>query len=337
MRLLLALLIVAATAPAAGAATRLNLSGGPAHAIAAGPQGAYVVVDSGDPARPFELVRSTGRSRAVIGRFGAREARFPDVAVGGGDVGVVYGRPVSGGVEITFRAVRDGGLGAARPLMHATGPGELALRAGRPLIAYPDLAGDIALGDAPAPPERSPYAMTEDAPHTRHLPLDLAIGPRGPLVLDVAQRPGRTELRVLGDGAPARPVLVLGRLRDLEASLAVDGRRVYVAYTAAGRAVLATASGGSRWRRRRMPGRGVEGAPAVVRRGSSTLVAYSRRVRGGRDIYVARSGGGTRRLTRGGGDDQAPLAAAFGGRAYVAWTSVPRGSSRGVPLLASLP
>jgi hypothetical protein len=80
----------------------------------------------------------------------------------------------------------------------------------------------------------------------------------------------------------------------MRATLAVDGGRAYVAFALDGRARLAIAvlDPGAAWWNRRLPGRGgASGAPAVLRSGGSTFVAYTQRQRHGRgDVFLATEG-----------------------------------------------
>ena len=73
-------------------------------------------------------------------------------------------------------------------------------------------------------------------------------------MLDLDQRRTITQLRLLGPDAPNAPALSLPRLADVQASLAVDGGRAYVAYVLDERVYLATAEldPGARWRTRRL-------------------------------------------------------------------------------------
>ena len=151
----------------------------------------------------------------------------------------------------------------------------------------------------------------------------------------------RSELRLLGPQAPGAPAVAIGALRDMRATLAIDGGRAYVAFALNGRAHLAIAAldPAARGWSRRLPGRGgASGAPAIVRAGGSTFVAYTQRQRHGRgDVFLATDGPGrlsVRRLTRTRADEREPLAAAgAGGEVYAGWS---RGSALRGPASAVL-
>jgi hypothetical protein len=190
-------------------------------------------------------------------------------------------------------------------------------------IAYPDDDGDVVLGATP---------LTQTGPLLRHAPLDAAAGP---LILDLAQSRTRTELRVLGAQAPAAPVVSTRGLKAIEATIARDDDRIYVAYRSGDRLTLASApaTAGGRWSRRRLRTRGrLNGAPAIARTGLRTVVATSQRVGGTYAIFLTTAGpAGTflDRLTSPRGADLAPLAATGpDGRVYVAWTHRARGGAR---------
>jgi hypothetical protein len=156
------------------------------------------------------------------------------------------------------------------------------------------------------------------------------------LVLDRVQSRARSELRVLGPDAPGEPVASAPGGRPLEASIARDDDRVYVAYSdGARRLVLASAvpHAGARWSHRRLRVRGpINGAPAVARVGLRTLVATSQRVGRGYRVFlttVGPAGAFLDPLSRSSGSDLAPLAASGpDDRVYVAWTHRPRGRAR---------
>jgi hypothetical protein len=320
-------LALPALPPAAGAAARLGGDPGGLLAVTAGRGQAYAVVGSGDPAVPFLLVRSTGRGMSRIGRFGIRDAQFPDVVAGTGALLVAYGRTISNGLRYESMLAEGGGFGAGATLGDATGPARLALDGPARLAAFPDLRGDAVLGgrDAFGAPLLS--QLTDSAPQSRHAPLELIVAGGRPLVLDLVQTGERSELRVLGPDAPADPVLSVGGVHGLDATLARGPDRIYVAYRSAGRAVVASAPPrpGATWSRRRLPARGsVRGAPAVARTGSRTIVATSERVGRQREIYVrtiGSTGVRARRLTRSRGIDLAPqVTVGLDGAVFVGWT-----------------
>jgi hypothetical protein len=317
----LALALVAATparaaVPLGGAPDgllALTVSGGVAHAV----------VGSGDRTQPFALVRSGGRGRSAPQRFGSPGAGFPDVAAGRDDgVVVSWGQRISTGqVYAVAHAAAGGALSAPQTLTSGTGPARLALEPdGAPLLAYPDLFGDATLADGGAETK-----LTDTAPERRHLPLDVAVDAAGrTFVLDLVQTGASSALVLLGPVAPAAPAVWVPAVRDLPATLAIDGGRAYVAYGVTGRVHLAVAplDPAGTWSSRRLPGRGGgAGAPAVVRSGGRTLVAYTQRQRHGRgDVFLA-DGAGVRRLTRTTADERFPLAAASPtGDVFVGWS-----------------
>jgi hypothetical protein len=313
---LLFAVLLAAGPPPARADVRL---GGPLVALAAGPGAAYAVVAGGERNAPFRLVRSGGRRVARLGAFGSRGAEFADVAAGPDGPVAAFARPTSDGFEYEST---DG-----IPLGEGTGPMVLALDGDTRVAAYPDEAGDIVLGTT---------RLTDTGPALRHAPLDVA----GGLVLDLVQSRTRSELRVLGAGAPAGPVASARGLGALSATVARDDTHVYVAYRAGNRLTLARAPARptGRWSRRRLRVRGeLNGAPSIARAGRRTIVATSQRVRGRRSIHLTTAGpAGTflDRLTRPRGSDLAPLVATGpDGRVYVAWTRRADGRSRRFALL----
>jgi hypothetical protein len=320
--------LVGVAAPA-HAAVSLGGTPGGLEALAVSGGAAYAIVDSADASAPFALVRSDGASAGAPRRFGERDAEFPDLASGPGESLVAsWGQSLSNGdryVVAGAPTVPGAAFGAAQPLANGTGPGRLALdAAGTPVLALPDGDGNTTLVRAGVA-ER----LTATAPEERHLPLDVAVGADGgAFVLELVQTRTRSELRLLGPGAPAAPVVSIGALRDMRATLAVDGGRAYVAFALDGRARLAIAAldPGAAWWNRRLPGRGgASGAPAVLRSGGSTLVAYTQRQRHGRgDVFLATEGPDpvrVRRLTRTHADEREPYAAAgAGGQLYVGWS-----------------
>jgi hypothetical protein len=335
----------------AHAAVSLGGEAGELEALAVAGGAAYAIVNSGDANTPFALVRSDGATAAAPQRFAERGAEFPDLANGPGDSLVVsWGQPRSNGdryVVAGAPTAPGAPFGAAQPLANGTGPGRLALdAAGMPLLAFPDDDGNTALLNAGVE-ER----MTATAPEERHLPLDVAVDAEGrAFVLELVQTRRRSELRLLGPQAPGAPVVTVGALRDMRATLAVDAGRAYVAFALDGRARLAIAglNAGAAWWNRRLPGRGgATGAPAVLRSGGSTFVAYTQRQLHGRgDVFLATEGPNAlpvpageagrvrvRRLTRTQADERAPFAAAgAGGQLYVGWSrgNALRGPAKGV-------
>ena len=231
----------------------------------------------------------------------------------------VFARPTSEGFSYESAGGATLGLG--------TGPPVVGLDGATTFTAFPDEDGDAAIargGDI--------TTLTRTGPALRHTPLD-AVG--GPLVLDLVQSASRSELRVVGPGAPSAPLTSAGGLQAIPATLARDGARLYVAYVSKHRLTLATAPARptGTWSRRRLSVRGaLNGAPAVMRVGSRTLIATSRRAGGRSSIYLTTAGPArtsTVRLTRAAGSDVAPLAAAGpDGRAYVGWSHRARGSAR---------
>lgn len=331
-------LLAAAPQTAAAAATLGNAPGG-LLALTAGRGQAYAVLGSGDPAVPFRLVRSTGRGGSSIGRFGVRGARFPDVAAVAGSLVVAYGRVTSDGLLYESSLAQAGGFEAHATLGQSTGPARLALDGLARLVAFPDLLGDAVLGGRDSTDAPVLELLSNSAPARRHLPLDLVVDDGRALVLDLVQSATRSELRVVGPGAPAQAVLSVPGVQALAATLAYDGERIYVAYSANG-PVLASArpTPGATWSRRRLAAHGrLAGAPAVARVGLRTIVATSERVEGQRDIYETKIGpAGThvRRLTRSRGDDVAPqVTVGLDDAVYLGWTRRHRSRSRATALL----
>jgi hypothetical protein len=324
----------------AAAAASLGGSPGGLLALAAGRGQAYAVLGSGDPAVPFRLVRSTGRGVSSIGRFGVRGARFPDVATTDGSLVVAYGRITSDGLLYESLLVQAGGFKVHATLGQGTGPARLALAGLARLAAFPDLLGDAVLAARDAAGAQVLALLSNSAPVRRHLPLDLVVRDERALVLDLVQSATRSELRVVGPGAPAQAVLSVPGVQAPAATLAYDGERIYVAYSAGGRAVLASArpTPGATWSRRRIAARGrLAGAPAVARVGLRTIVATSERVAGRREIYVTTIGPvGTyvRRLTRSRADDLAPqVTVGLDDAVYIGWTRRDRSGSGVTALL----
>lgn len=323
-----ALLAVPATAP--GAARLPGASGGLV-ALAAGPGSAYAVVSTRARAKPFRLVRSDGRRAASLGAFGVPGADYADVAAGAAGPLVVFARPTTDGY-----AYESTGFGASALLGEGTGAPVLALDGTTRIAAFPDDDGDAALSR-----DGSTTTLTSTGPALRNTPLDAVVAGGSALVLNRVQSRGRSQLRVLGPGAPAAPVVSLPGLRSLEASITRDDEGVYVAYRdGARRLVLASAAPGpgARWSRRRLRVRGtLNGAPAVARVGLRTIVATSQRVGRRYRILlttVGPAGAFLDPLTRAGGSDLAPLAATGpDGRLYVGWTHRSGGRARRTAVL----
>jgi hypothetical protein len=323
-----------AAAPA-HAAVRLGPEPGLLHALAAGPGSAYAVVGSGDRREPFRLVRSAGRGASVLGTFGGRGAAFADVAADSAGAVVTWGRPTSDGFAYETSLVAGGVFTEPATLGEGTGPAVLGLERGARVAVFPDDEGNAAIAVKRAGAAPAVSALTSTGPQRRHAPLDAVVARDGAVILDRVQARGRTELRVLGPGAPADPVTSVPRVQDVDATLARDRERVYVAYRSGDRAVLASAPprADATWRRRTLPGRHVRGVPAVARVGLRTLVATSRRG----DIVlttIGPAGAFTERLTRSRARDLAPLAAtAADDRAYVGWTRRVPGRRRAFALI----
>lgn len=333
--------VLLATAPQTAKATAsLGPAPGGLLALTAGRGQAYAVIGSGDPAVPFRLVRSTGRGASSIGRFGVRSARFPDVAAAGGSLVVAYGRVTSDGLLYESSLLEAQGFGAQSTLGQSTGPARLALDGAARLAAFPNLLGDAVIGGRDAAGAPVLELLSNSAPARRHAPLDIAVDDGRVLVLDLVQSSTRSELRVVGPGAPAQALLSVPGVQALAATLAYDGERIYVAYSARGRAVLASArpTPGATWSRRRLVAHGMlAGAPAVARVGLRTIVATSERVDGQREIYVTQigpAGAFESRLTRSRGDDIAPQATVgLDDAVYVGWTRRYRSRSGAAALL----
>jgi hypothetical protein len=276
----LVLVVVLALPASARAATPITVGNGPLLALAARGATAYAVVERDSLQDPFALVRSTGKGAGTPVPFGGPGAEHVDLANGPEGVEVAWSRPISSAFELFFAAAADV-RSPQRPGL-ATGPPQLA----GDTLAYPDRTGNATLGGAP---------LTSDAPEHRHLPLDA----QGELVLDLDQQRTRTRLRLLGPGAPERPLLDVARLADVEASLSADGRAA--AFATGGRTYLATRTS-TGWRVRRLA-TGTSGRPAIA----GTRVAYARNGA----IYLDRT-----RLGAGG----SPQLAQDGARLYAGWT-----------------
>jgi hypothetical protein len=288
----LAALWLAAPARAAGPVV---LGSGPRGLLALAAQDgtAFAVIGASDAARPFALVRSSGRGAGAPVAFGEAGAENADVDAGPDGPVVTWSREISSAFELSL--VRADDLARPQEVAEGTGPPHVDAQAAAPRLAYPDLTGDVMFGAA---------RLTDDAPEHRNLPLDARQG----LVLDLDQQRDATQLRVLGDQAPTQPVVSLASLEGLDASLAADEAHVYVAFVRAGRAFLATAERRptARWSTRRLAD-GASGRPAVARAGGKTHVAYARH--GEIHLDDETLGAGSR-----------PLLAADGGDVLVGWT-----------------
>ena len=322
--------LLAVPASAAGAASLPGASGGLV-ALAAGPGSAYAVVSTRAREKPFRLVRSDGSRAASLGAFGVPGADYADVAAGAAGPLTVVARPTTSGY-----AYESAGFGASEVLGAGTGAPVLALDGTTRIAAYPDNDGDAVVSR-----DGATTTLTRTGPALRTTPLDAVVTDGRPLVLARVQSRTRSQLRVLGPGAPAAPVASVAGLRPLEASIARDDEGVYVAYRdGARRLVLATAGPRptARWSHRRLRVRGtLNGAPAVARIGLRTIVATSQRVDRRYRIFlttVGPAGAFLDPLTRTGGSDLAPLAATGpDGRVYVAWTHRPGGRARRAAVL----
>ena len=180
-------------------------------------------------------------------------------------------------------------------LGEGTGKPVLALDGTSRIAAFPDDDGDAAISR-----DGATTVLTSTGPALRTTPLDMVVTAGSPLVLARVQSRARSQLRVLGPGAPAAPVVSVSGRRSLEASIARDAEGVYVAYRdGARRLVLASAApaAGARWSHRRLRVRGtLNGAPAVARSGRRTLVATSERA--GRRYRIFLTIGRARRRLR---------------------------------------
>ena len=179
--------------------------------------------------------------------------------------------------------------------------------------------------------------LTGTAPALRHAPLDVV---DGPAVLDLVQSGSRSELRVVGPGAPSEP-LTLGSRRARDPGHDRARRHgISTSPTAYGARRLDArdrfrARRRARWSRRRLrvQGRASTAPPPSRALGLRTLVATSQRVRRRHRIFLTTAGpaGHVHRTgsRKPGGSDLAPLAATGpDGRVYVAWTHRPGGRAR---------
>jgi hypothetical protein len=332
------LIALAAAAPASAADVRLSPRSASVRALAATPDAGVAVVDSGTRSSPFRVVRSGGSSASLLGTFGDARSDEPAIAAGAAGLLLGWSEPVSGGIAVIGEPIPG-----RRPQQLAVGTGTPALGLtgdGSAVAAYPDASGDTVLETFPGVTRAArPYAMpgraqlSRDAPERRHRPLGVAVTEARTLVLDLIQTRTRTELRVLGPGAPAAVATAAGGLHQIPATIAAAGETTAVAYASRGRVKLATATGTGGWSTRTLPG-AITGAPAVAMDGGAPVVVWARPGKGGRELY-AWSGGRARRLTRSRGDDYAPFAAAApGGPVFVAWTR--RDGRRRTPLLRRL-
>jgi len=314
-----------AFADPARAATPVDLGPGRVNALAAGEGRPYAVLDGNSALGPFTLLRGTAR----VATFADRSAEFPDVEVLDGVPTVTWGVPISGG-EALFAAPGEDPR-ASVELGFGTGPARLAAGQGGVFATFPDREGDVVV--APTRPQRArgaydlpaPRALTANAPESRHRPLDAATGAQGLLVLDLVQTRRSTELRVIGTGAPSRPVLTVRGRRDIEAAFAADSRGVTVAYVSSGQIKLARSSGAA-WARRVLRSAAAR-SPTVARARGGDTVAFEQR---GEIMVSVRDR--VRVVGAGRGTDRAPHAAADPetGRTWVAWTHrAPRGRGEG--------
>jgi hypothetical protein len=230
--------------------------------------------------KPFLLV--SGARRTPFGIAGAED---PDTD----GTTIAFDRGVSSGLELLTVPVSDPGR------VTSVGRGTAAPQVDGANLAYPDELGNAVDG---------PDTLTGDAPVHRHLPLDAAKG----IVLDLDQQRGHTRLQLLGRDAPTAPALEVGRLQDVDASLAVADGSAYVALAVNGRVLLATAKleENASWTVTRVATH-TTGAPAVARLKGRTHVAYERHD----EIYVdkRRQGLGAH-----------PLLADDGTRMFAGWT-----------------
>jgi hypothetical protein len=322
--------LLAAPAPAPGAA-RLPGARGGLVALAAGSGSAYAVVSTRARAKPFRLVRSDGRRATSLGAFGVPGADYADVAAGAAGPLVVFARPTTDGY-----AYESAGFGASERLGEGTGAPVLGLDGTTRIAAYPDDDGDAAISR-----DGATTILTRTGPALRTTPLDAVVAGGSPLVLARVQSRSRSQLRVLGPGAPIAPVVSVPGLRPLEATIARDGEGIYVAYRDGARRLVLASAGprpAARWSHRRLRVRGtLNGAPAVARSGLRTLIATSQRTGRRYRILlttVGPAGAVLDRLTRSGGSDLAPLAASGpDGHVYVAWTHRPGGRARRAAVL----
>ncbi len=320
--LIAALALGAATAaPASASAVRGEVAG-----LAVTGRTAVRLVDTGQGARPFRLVR--GRRVTAVGE---PLAEFPALAAdAAGHLIAAWDHAQSGGVRYSGRAAGRGGIVA---LGQGTGPVRLAARAdGAAVLANPDRDGDIAItivpgvtrpirGDAEYTALKT-FKLTRTGPLVRHFAAGLALRRAGPLVLDLQQTRRRSRLVLVGRGAPKAALQTARGVRQLGGALAATEGRIAVAYVRRGRPVLATAAPGGPWRRRVLPGRGVTGDPAVAITHGRVFVAWAQRTRAGGGVFAAVAGGRRRRVSPAGAGTGPPLLAAGpSGRVFAAWTA----------------
>ena len=215
----------------------------------------------------------TAARATSLGAFGVPGADYADVAAGAAGPLIVFARPTTAGY-----AYESTGLGAAAALGQGTGAPVLALDGTTRIAAYPDDDGDAAISR-----DGATTVLTSTGPALRTTPLDAVVSDGSPLVLARVQSRTRSQLRVLGPGAPGRA----GRLGPRAAAArGLDHPRRRGRSTSP----TATARGGSCSpppRRAPAPaGRAggcacagtLNGAPAVARAGLRTIVATSQRV-----------------------------------------------------------
>jgi hypothetical protein len=325
-------------APAVAAPVRLS-DEHPLLSLAARGDSAYAVVGT-EGLRPA-LVRSTGAGRSVLGTFGPGGLKHPVVAADADGVAVGWGRQISGGLEALSQ--RAAPFGEVRSHGLATGPMRLGLQNGLSLMAFPDRLGDAVVSAAGPEGEPERISLSSTGPDRRHLPLGLAFSGRDSYVLDLIQTPSRSELRVLGPENPPGALYAAADVRGLRGALAVERRRVYVAYRDGDGIVLATSALGSEigWSRRELPAtRDAEGSPSIIRSGGRTYIAYARRAAGHLDVYVATVDGSrirAERITDSRDQDADPLlAAGEDGDVFVGWTRREKRPTRFSALLEQL-
>ena len=282
---------------------------------------------TGERAPPFRLVRSDGRTAASLGAFGVPGAEYADIAAGAAGPLVVFARPTSHRLRLRVHGLRRLGSArrgdrraGARARRHDADRGLPGRRRGRRALAR-----RIHNGAHPTP---APRCATRRSMRRQR------------------RQPARAHPRAVAQ--PARSCACSGPVRrpprsprsagcaSLEASIARDGERVFVAYRdGARRLVLASAvpSAGARWSRRRLRVRGaLNGAPAIARVGRRTLVASSQQRQRPLPHLPHHRAPGRRRPRPAharGGSDLAPLAASGpDGRIYLAWTHRASGRAR---------
>lgn len=314
--LALALVFLAST-HTARAEVRLGDEPLRALAVDQGDGQALAVTDSTSRTRPFRLWRSGGDRARRLSPFGSVRGETPDIAATDEGAAVAWAVPISGGARLAAAAIDGATVDAPAFTLFGTGPPRLALSDGVPLLAFPDRTGDAAVGGAVT------ATLTGDAPERRHLPMDVGSIDGRPIVLDLVQRPGLSQLVVRGPGAPAAPVTSVPRLSHLTSTLAAAGNLLAVTHRSRARAYVTTAPPGGAWRARRLPG-SVLGTPSVAIAGGAVHVAYSRRWGRRSDVIHATLRAGrlrAERVTTHPDEDREPhLAAGPAGELFVGWT-----------------